>query len=152
MLDRVLARFAHVKSADRPWRSEGPGDFLLYKDLGVFDATNGQVVVQLVRAAKAPQRGTPWHRHEALFHILFMTRGWAKFMHEDRLTLLEAGDCLHQRPGIVHCLFDYSPDMEYLEIAAPGDFGTIEMPARCALPAPAPWPEAALCESETAGA
>jgi hypothetical protein len=31
---------------------------------------------------------------------------------------------VHQRPGIVHYLFDYSPDMEYLEIVSPADFKT----------------------------
>ena len=41
-----------------------------------------------------------------------MTNGWAKFMYGDEETLVEAGDCVHQRPGIVHYLFDYSPDME----------------------------------------
>ncbi len=35
--------------------------------------------------------------------------------------------CVHQRPGIVHCRFDYSPDMEYLEVVAPADFKTVEV-------------------------
>jgi hypothetical protein len=39
---------------------------------------------------------------------------------------VEAGDCVHQRPGITHYLFDYSPDMEYLEITGPADFGTVD--------------------------
>jgi hypothetical protein len=34
---------------------------------------------------------------------------------------------VHQRPGMVHYLFDYSPDMEYLEIVGPADFGTVEV-------------------------
>jgi hypothetical protein len=29
-----------------------------------------------------------------------------------------ARDVVHQRPGIVHDLFDYPPDMEYLEIVS----------------------------------
>ena len=53
-----------------------------------------------------------------------MIKGWAKFMYEDKETLVAAGDCVHQRPGIVHYLFDYSPDMEYLEIVGPADFKT----------------------------
>jgi hypothetical protein len=44
-----------------------------------------------------------------------MLKGWARFMYGNRDTLVEAGDCVHQRPGIVHFLYDYSPDMEYLE-------------------------------------
>jgi hypothetical protein len=53
--------------------------------------------------------------------------------------LVKAGDCVHQRPGIVHFLFDYSPDMEYLEIVSPADFKTIDMPPPCEVPAPTPW-------------
>ncbi|WP_019199512.1 hypothetical protein [Afipia birgiae] len=41
---------------------------------------------------------------------------------------MKAGDVVHQRSGIVH-LFDYSPDMEYLEIVSPADFKTVDMPA-----------------------
>jgi hypothetical protein len=39
----------------------------------------------------------------------------------------------------VHYLFDYSPDMEYLEIVAPADFKSIDVPAPCAVPAPGRW-------------
>ena len=54
-------------------------------------------------------------------------------MYGDKDTLVEAGDCVHQRPGIVHYLFDYSPDMEYLEIVGPADFksSTCRRRARC---------------------
>lgn len=54
-------------------------------------------------------------------------------------TLVAAGDCVHQRPGIVHYLFDYSPDMEYLEIVAPADFETIDVEGPCAVPPVTPW-------------
>ena len=61
-----------------------------------------------------------------------MMKDWAKFMYEDKETLVSAGDCVHQRPGITHYLFDYSPDMEYLEITGPADVGTVDVegPAR----------------------
>ena len=91
----------------------------------------------------APEKGTGWHRHEADFQIVLMTQGWAKFMYDDQVTLVEAGDCVHQRPGIVHYLFDYSPDTAYLEIVSPGDFKSIDVPAPCEVPAPTPWPDQA---------
>jgi hypothetical protein len=40
-------------------------------------------------------------------------------MYEDKNTLVAAGDCVHQRPGIVNYLYDYSPDMQYLEVVGP---------------------------------
>ena len=139
MLDKTSTRFCHVKPADTPWRSDGLRDFFLYKDLGVEGATHGRVIAHLVKANKAPEKGTGWHRHEAEFQIVYMLKGWARFMYGDKETLVEAGDCVHQRPGIVHYLFDYSPDMEYLEIVSPADFASSDMPGPCDVPLPRPW-------------
>jgi hypothetical protein len=51
-----------------------------------------------------------------------------------------AGDCVHQRSGIRHYSIDYSPDMEYLEIVSPADFGTVDIAeGPCAVPAPGAW-------------
>jgi quercetin dioxygenase-like cupin family protein len=132
--------FSHVKPQDTEFESGGLRDFFQYRDLGIAAATNGKVIAQLVRANAAPEKGTGWHIHEAQFHIVYMLKGWAKFMYEDRETLVAAGDCVHQRPGIRHFLFDYSPDMEYLEIVGPADFKSIGVEGPCAVPEPAPWP------------
>ena len=132
--------FSHVKSTDAAFVTGGLRDFFLYRDLGVAAATNGKVIAQLVKANLPPADGTGWHRHVADFHIVLMLKGWARFMYEDKVTLVEAGDCVHQRPGICHYLFDYSPDMEYLEIAGPADFGTVEADAPCeTVPPVTPW-------------
>ena len=135
--------FSHVKPGDTAWKSGGLRDFFLYQDLGIAAATGGKVIAHLVKANEAPEQGTGWHRHEADFHIVYMLKGWAKFMYEDRETLVAAGDCVHQRPGIVHFLFDYSPDMEYLEVVGPADFTSIDMPAPAEVPEPAAWPQQA---------
>ena len=142
MLDQPLVNlFAHVKPGDTPWKGEGLRDFFLYRDLGVVDATGGRVIAQLVKANEPPEEGTGWHRHVADFHIVVMLKGWARFMYEDKEHLVAAGDCVHQRPGITHYLFDYSPDMEYLEIAGPADFKTVDVEAPCEVPAPTKWAE-----------
>ena len=131
--------FAHVKPNDTPFRGDGLRDFFLYRDLGVSEATRGKVIAQVVIAHNAPEKGTGWHRHEAEFHIVIMLRGWARFMYEDQDTLVSAGDCVHQRPGVRHYLFDYSPDMEYLEIVGPADFKTIDVEPVCELPPSKGW-------------
>ncbi|MGE0423092.1 MAG: cupin domain-containing protein [Reyranellaceae bacterium] len=135
----LATAFAHVGTGDTPWRADGLRSFFLYRDLGVAEATNGQVIAQLVKANLPPEEGTGWHRHEATFHIVLMLKGWARFMYEDKETLVQAGDCVHQRPGIVHYLFDYSPDMEYLEVVSPADFTTIDVEGPCLIPPPTPW-------------
>jgi quercetin dioxygenase-like cupin family protein len=140
MLDRTMMKFSHVKPGDTSFREDGLRDFFKYRDLGVADATAGKVLAQLVIANRAPEQGTGWHYHEAGFHIVLMLKGWARFMYEGKDTLVEAGDCVHQRPGIVHYLYDYSPDMEYLEVVGPADFGTVDVAqGPAAVPAPAPW-------------
>ena len=132
-------QFSHVKPGDTEFKGEGLRDFFLYRDLGIAKATNGKVIAHLVKANLPPTTGTGWPKHIAEFQIVIMTKGWAKFMYEDKVTLVSAGDVVHQRPGITHYLFDYSPDMEYLEIVSPADFGTVEAEAPCAVPAPTPW-------------
>jgi len=139
MLTKTALKFSHVKPSDTDFKGEGLREFFEYRDLGVAEATAGKVVAHLVRAKNAPEQGTGWHYHGADFHIVYMLKGWARFMYEDQETLVEAGDCVHQRPGIVHYLFDYSPDMEYLEVVGPADFSSIEAKGPCPVPAPEPW-------------
>jgi quercetin dioxygenase-like cupin family protein len=140
MLDKpAVSTFAHVKPGDTPWVGEGLRDFFLYRDLGVATATGGRVLAQLVKANSPPEEGTGWHQHVADFHIVIMLKGWARFMYEGEEHLVAAGDCVHQRPGITHYLFDYSPDMEYLEVVGPADFQTLDVEGPCPVPAPAPW-------------
>jgi quercetin dioxygenase-like cupin family protein len=131
--------FSHVRPGDTQFRDEGLRNFFMYRDLGIADATGGRVIAQLVRAKNPPVEGTGWHIHEAQFHIVYMLKGWARFMYEDKETLVNAGDCVHQRPGIRHFLFDYSPDMEYLEVVGPADFGSVGVEGPCAVPPPTPW-------------
>ena len=145
MLDQPFVNlFSHVKPDDTGWRTDGLRSFFLYRDLGVADATGGRVIAQLVKANPEfpPEAGTGWHQHVADFHIVFMTKGWAKFMYGDKKHLVSAGDCVHQQPGIIHYLFDYSPDMEYLEITSPAAFGTVDADGPCDVPAPTPWTSA----------
>jgi mannose-6-phosphate isomerase-like protein (cupin superfamily) len=132
--------FSHVKPADTQFLPGGLRDFFLYRDLGVAKATKGKVIAHLVKANKPPVDGTGWHYHVADFQIVIMNKGWAKFMYEDKVTLVEAGDVVHQMPGITHYLFDYSPDMEYLEIVGPADFGTVPVSVGPAeVPGVTPW-------------
>ena len=131
--------FSHIKPSDTSYESGGLRDFFIYRDLGIAQATQGRVIAHLVKANEPPEEGTGWHIHEAEFHILYMLKGWARFMYEDRETLVSAGDCVHQAPGIRHFLFDYSSDMEYLEIVGPAQFTSIEVEGPCDVPKPGRW-------------
>ena len=131
--------FSHVKGKTTEFLPNGLRSFFSYKDLGVAKATHGKVIAHIARAELPPTEGTGWHYHVAEFQIVYMLKGWARFMYEDKATLVEAGDCVHQRPGIVHYLFDYSSDMEYLEIVGPADFDSVPVEADWAVPNVTPW-------------
>ena len=134
-------RFSHTKPGDTDYKSGGLRDFFLYRDLGIAEATGGKVIAHLVKANAPPQDGTGWHYHVCEFQIVVMVKGWARFMYDGKPTLVEAGDVVHQRPGLVHYLYDYSPDMEYMEIVGPADFGTVPVPdpKNVEVPPVTPW-------------
>jgi quercetin dioxygenase-like cupin family protein len=131
--------FSHVRPGDAEYEDGGLRDFFQYRDLGIAHATGGRVIAHLVRAKNAPEAGTGGHVHKAEFQVVFMLKGWARFMYEDQETLVSAGGCVHQTPGIRHYLFDYSPDMEYLEIVGPANFKSVEVEGPCSIPPPTPW-------------
>lgn len=60
-------------------------------------------------------------------------------MYEDRATLVVAGDCVHQHPGVTHYLFDYSQIMKYFKDITSADFTSVEVAGPCAIPRPMPW-------------
>ena len=131
--------FSHQKASapEAQYTDDGLRSFFVYRDTGVNTATNGKLHVQLVRAARKSSEakgGTGVHFHTADIHVVYMLRGWARFDYDGTDTLVETGDCVHQRPGIVHSLHDWSDDMEFMEVIMPGDFMTTEITA----PAKAP--------------
>jgi quercetin dioxygenase-like cupin family protein len=131
--------FSHVKPEDTQFLPGGLRDFFVYRDLGVAAATRGKVIAHIAKANMPPDNGTGWHYHVAEFQIVIMLKGWARFMYGETPTLVSAGDCVHQKPGIIHYLFDYSPDMEYLEIVGPANFESIAVDGPCAVPQITPW-------------
>lgn len=45
----VVTKFSHVKPEDIDCKGGGLRDFFLYRDLGIADATGGQVICHLVK-------------------------------------------------------------------------------------------------------
>ena len=136
--------FSHQKAAspDAHYTDGGLRSFFVYRDMGVNAATKGKVRVQLVRAAYKSSEatgGTGFHFHTVDAHVVYMVRGCAKFDYDGVETSVEAGDRVHQCPGIVHSLYDWWDDMESMEIIMPGDFATtgVTAPAVTAMQTPA---------------
>ena len=49
-----VMKFSHVTENDTKFEPGGLRDFFLYRDLGIADATGGQVIAHLVKANKPP--------------------------------------------------------------------------------------------------
>ena len=47
MLDRTATKFSHVKPGDTDFKHGGLRDFFLYRDLGIEQATGGEVNVSI---------------------------------------------------------------------------------------------------------
>ena len=80
-----------------------------------------------------------WERR--LFIFLRSAFDWAAWLIVLAVVLPWGVACWLSDGGdfIRHFLFDYSPDMEYLEIVGPADFKTLDVEAPCAVPDPTPW-------------
>ncbi len=115
----------------------GLRDFLEYRDLGINAATNGQFRAHVIRikkdASHATLHTTGLHRHLCDFQMVYVLKGWIKFVYEGQGEFtFNAGDCFLQPPGIVHNELDCSDDIEMLEIYSPAVHQTValnKMPA-----------------------
>ena len=108
----------------------GLRSFFEYRDLGIEQATAGQVVAHVIRAAPGEGFVSTPHRHDATFQLVYILKGWIEFEYEGQgLVRLEAGSCVHQPPQIRHREIGHSDDVEMLEVVMPAGFKTEEVPA-----------------------
>lgn len=99
--------------------------FFAYRDLGIRQATGGRVVAHVICAAESGAFSSQPHLHRTSFQLVYVLKGWIAFEYEGQGEVrLEAGDCVHQPPGIRHRELGHSDDLELLEIVMPGDFST----------------------------
>lgn len=106
-------------SFDRGLRS-----FFEYRDLGIKEATDGQVIAHVIRAA-GTDFSSQAHFHQTQFQFVYVLKGWIEFEYEGQgIVRLEAGSSVHQPPAIRHREIGHSEDVEMLEIVMPADFKT----------------------------
>lgn len=117
-----------VSHASQASFERGLRSFFEYRDLGIKQATGGQVVAHVIRAAAGSEFSSQPHRHETSFQLVYVLKGWIEFEYEGQgIVRLEAGSCVHQPPGIRHREVGHSTDVEMLEVVMPGDFKTEEV-------------------------
>lgn len=105
--------------------TKGLRSYFAYRDVGINDATEGEVGVQVIRAEQPCEGPMGYHSHGLHFQMVYMVKGWARVYIEDIGEIrVEQGDVWYQAPGVKHELLDYSDDWEVVEITMPADFAT----------------------------
>jgi quercetin dioxygenase-like cupin family protein len=118
-------RFTVSHARSGAFRRDGLRPFYEYRDLGIDAATSGRFHAQVIRPSPDHPGSAGPHRHALDFQIVYVLKGWVVFDYDGvGRVRLEAGDCVHQPPGIVHAEIEHSDDLEMLEITAPAHFET----------------------------
>jgi quercetin dioxygenase-like cupin family protein len=124
MTARTKVTHAQDAAFDRGLRA-----FFAYRDLGISVATGGAVGANVIRAVPGEGAKPGWHTHELSFQMVYVLRGWVEFEYEDiGAVRLEAGASVYQPPRVRHREVRHSDDLEMLEITAPAEFATVEVP------------------------
>ncbi|GKX61780.1 hypothetical protein SOASR032_03490 [Pragia fontium] len=99
--------------------------FFKYRELGLTDATEGQVRAQVTMATGVMQQ-TGWHYHICDVHFIYTLRGWIDLQFEDGRTIrVGAGESLFIPPGLKHNETAISEDLELFEMSVPAKMETV---------------------------
>ena len=100
-----------------------------YRELGVSEATGGDMRAQVMHAEKSC-KPTGWHYHTADVQFLFAVKGWVRMEFPDLgVVTLSEGDSIMIPGGVVHQELCSSEHLELLEISLPAKLGTVNVPA-----------------------
>ena len=117
-------KVAHARSAE-PVLVKGRREFFTYRDLGVADASGGNMRAQVMAATQGLSRPTGWHYHECEGQFIYILKGWVDLEFEDGRTIrVEQGDSLFIPGYMRHNEIRTSEAMEILEVSMPGTMGT----------------------------
>ena len=119
-----------VSHAEGARFERGLRSFFEYRDLGIKQATGGEVDAHVIRAAAGTEFSSQPHRHKTRFQLVYVLKGWIEFEYEGQGRVrLETGSCVHQPPEIRHREVGHSEDIEMLEIVLPANFETEDVAA-----------------------
>ena len=104
----------------------GRREFFKYRDLGVTEASNGEMRAQVMSAITGMTEPTGWHYHVCDGQFVYALKGWVDLEFETGETIrLEAGESLFIPGGMRHNEISTSDDLEVLEVSVPADMGTV---------------------------
>jgi hypothetical protein len=104
-----------------PWRIKG----FEHRDTGINQATKGVASVHVVRPDRSNEKPqTCSHDCDILFS--FVLKGTLELQVDGHgLQQLQQGDAFVMPPGLKSQIVGFSDDLEFLEVALPGEFETV---------------------------
>jgi quercetin dioxygenase-like cupin family protein len=118
-------KVAHARIAE-PVLVKGRREFFKYRDLGVAEASGGNMRAQVMMASQGMSRPTGWHYHECDGQFIYIIKGWVDLEFEDGQKLrVQGGESLFIPGGLRHNETATSDTLEILEVSVPADMGTV---------------------------
>jgi quercetin dioxygenase-like cupin family protein len=112
--------------ADTPNYVAGRRAFFKYRDLGVTDATDGQMRAQVTSATQGMGEPTGWHYHVCEQQFVYMLKGWVDLEFEDGQKIrLMPGDSIMIPGGMRHNETGTADELEILEVSVPAKMNTV---------------------------
>lgn len=123
--EKPAMKLCHATQETAPFVS-GRREFFKYRDLGVTDATNGEMRAQVMSAITGMTEPTGWHYHVCEGQFVYALKGWVDLEFETgELLRLQAGESMFIPGGMRHNEISTSDDLEILEVSVPADMGTV---------------------------
>lgn len=123
---RIAQSFNYTPLREGDFQAKGLRTFYRYRDLGLRDATGGLMRATHIRNVGGTESRTGWHCHDLDFQMVYVLKGYVKFVTEDGETVtLRPGDCAHLPALYRHDEIEFAPDFEVVEITAPAEVETI---------------------------
>lgn len=123
--EKSAMKLRHATEENSPY-VPGRREFFKYRDLGVTDATNGEMRAQVMSAVTGMTEPTGWHYHECEGQFVYVLKGWVDLEFETGEALhVQAGESLFIPGGMRHNETSTSDDLEVLEVCVPADMGTV---------------------------
>jgi quercetin dioxygenase-like cupin family protein len=123
--EKPVMKLHHATQETAPF-VPGRRDFLTYRDLGVTDASNGEMRAQVMSAITGMTQPTGWHYHVCEGQFVYALKGWVELEFETgEMLRLKAGESLFIPGGMRHNEIRTSDDLEILEVSVPAQMGTV---------------------------
>ena len=108
------------------YETDGLREEFVYRDLGVADATHGDMHAHIIKAKHLEGGHNGLHRHVVGFQFAMVLEGWVSFFYKDKGEITyRKGDAVTIPGNTLHELREYSEDLELLEITMPAIYETV---------------------------